>query len=142
MLTHGRLVKPLFSDCADIIHRHDAVAGARGVALRAELATRRDRSLRLDLAQDHAAPAQMQLCVITDDDQLERDHPLTGGGWLHEQSPIELERERALAAPADRVHLGDDLRPPAIGPVGWDQAEPFAWVISGELWVIVGNGSG
>ena len=75
-----------------------------------------------DLAHDHAAPAQMQLYVITDDDQLERDHPLTGDGWLHEQSPIEPERERAVAAPADRVHLGDDLRPPAMEPVGWDQA--------------------
>ena len=60
--------------------------------------------------------------MIADEDQLERDDTLAGRGRLDEQAPIELERERALAAPAHRVHLGDDLGPSAVEPVGRDQA--------------------
>src|SRR5215510_824915 len=70
--------------------------------------------LRLDAAEHDAAPAEVQLGVIADEDQLERDDALAGCGRLDEQPPIELERERTLAAPADRIHLGDHLGPPAV----------------------------
>src|SRR3954468_9810769 len=73
--------------------------------------------LRLDPAQDHAAPAEVELGLVADQDQLERDDGLAGGRGVAEQPAIELERQRALAAPADRVHLGDDLRPAAVEPV-------------------------
>src|SRR4051812_1724698 len=78
--------------------------------------------LRLDPAQDHAAPAEVELRLVADQDQLKRDDALAGGRRLDKQPAIELERQRALAAPADRVHLGDDLRPAAVEPVGRDQA--------------------
>src|SRR4051812_5881444 len=78
--------------------------------------------LRLDPAQDHAAPAEVELGLVADQDQLQRDDALPGDGRLDEQPAIELERQRALAAPADRVHLGDDLGPPAVEPVGRHQA--------------------
>src|SRR5215510_4781126 len=78
--------------------------------------------LRLDAAEHDAAPTEVQLGVIADEDQLERDDTLAGRGWLDEQAPIELERERTLAASADGVHLGDHLGPPAIEPVGGHQA--------------------
>ena len=38
-------------------------------------------------------------------------------GRLDEQAPIELECKRALTTPADRIHLGDDLGPPAVEPI-------------------------
>ena len=64
----------------------------------------------------------MQLGLIADEDQLERDDALACRGRLDEQPPVELERERALAAPAERVHLGDHLGPPTVEPVGGYQA--------------------
>src|SRR2546423_9625653 len=65
--------------------------------------------LWLDAAEHDPAAAEVQLGAIADDDQLERDDALAGRGRLDEQPPVELKRERALPAPAHRVHLGDDL---------------------------------
>ena len=46
----------------------------------------------------------MGLGLIADQDQLQSDRPLAGGGRLDEQAAIDLERERALAARwADRT---------------------------------------
>ena len=69
------------------------------------------KRLRLDAAEHDPPPAEVQLGLIADDDQLERDDALASDGWLDEQPAIELERERALSPAADRVHLGDDLGP-------------------------------
>src|SRR6185436_1478551 len=63
--------------------------------------------LRLDAAEHDAAPTEVQLGAIADEDQLERDDTLASRGRLNEQPPVELDRERTLAAPADRIHLGD-----------------------------------
>ncbi len=65
--------------------------------------------LRRDLAEHHATPAEVQLGLVTDEDQLERDHALARRGWLDEQPSVELERERPLAAAAHRIHRNAEM---------------------------------
>ncbi len=48
------------------------------------------KRLRLDAAEHDATSGEVQLGLITDEDQLERDDALAGGRRLDEQPPIEL----------------------------------------------------
>jgi hypothetical protein len=48
-----------------------------------------ETGLRLDPAQDHTAPAEVELRLVADQDRLKRDDALAGGRRLDEQPPIE-----------------------------------------------------